>query len=74
MWSGEEGERESLATDGAGRRAGGEGESGGRGVEAMSSREAQNIISLEDGWSNNIKPKAIDVLEEHLNRVRGIEF
>lgn len=34
----------------------------------MSSREAQNIISLEDGWSNNIKPKAIDVLEDHLNR------
>lgn len=40
----------------------------------MSSREAQNIISLEDGWSNNIKPKAIDVLEDHLNRVRGIEM
>ena len=37
----------------------------------MSSREAQNIISLEDGWSNNIKPKAIDVLEDHLNRVRS---
>lgn len=67
-----EGARES-ASHWRGRRSG-EGRDGlgggrGGGVEAMSSREAQNIISLEDGWSNNIKPKAIDVLEDHLNRV-----
>lgn len=36
----------------------------------MSSRDAQRIISLEDGWCNNIKPNAINVLEDHLNRVR----
>lgn len=35
----------------------------------MSSRDAQKIISLEEGWGNNIKPNAINVLEEHLNRV-----
>eukprot|EP00752_Nemacystus_decipiens_P005718 g5175.t1 len=32
------------------------------------SRDAQKIISLEEGWCNNIKPNAINVLEEHLNR------
>lgn len=26
------------------------------------------IIALEEGWSNEIKAKAIDVLEEMLNR------
>ena len=35
----------------------------------MSSRDAQKIISLEEGWCNNIKPNAINVLEDHLNRV-----
>ena len=38
----------------------------------MTSRDSQRIISLEEGWSHNIKPKAIDVLEEHLNRVSVI--
>lgn len=37
----------------------------------MTSRDAQRIISLEDGWANNIKPNAINVLEDHLNRVSG---
>lgn len=35
----------------------------------MSSRDAQKIISLEEGWGNNIKPNAINILEDHLNRV-----
>lgn len=35
----------------------------------MTARDAQKIISLEEGWCNNIKPNAINVLEDHLNRV-----
>lgn len=32
-------------------------------------RDGSRIITLDDGWTSNIKPKAIDVLEEHLNKV-----